>query len=1182
MSTLLDIKSSVLRQVQRSQSFRRRADEAATSGVAGASSSLQEGGPETSVAREEGDDGDFFSRMKLILKKKETRQRLGRLEGVLHSSAPPPREPLGPGHAAESLMPTKKEMEMLFEEALYTVCYRSGVASPDHVASDDELFDYLQKVFGMSSSELEAALHRVKEAKPPAYSLKVTVVRAKNLLAKDANGFSDPYCMLGILIGQSPREQGEKKERKFSFRKRKEKVEKRNSARDVLPAKYIQVTEVKNSTLNPVWNEHFLFEIDDASNDQLHLDIWDHDDDVSVAEACKKLNEVIGFKGMGRYFKQIVKSARANGTAGASEDNADDFLGCLNIPIREIPVTGLDKWFKLEPRSSSSRVQGDCHLILKLITTQRDTSMSRRMSGFQVHGLLLSQLLMFEHGQDQPEAYSWKGELSGPAVTILSHHGTQTDLSALQLAMIHWQASSQHHQACSLDYCYLLELLGTIQEQWGEATAALPKEQEESLANSFISFVEHALLLLRQLRELFPVTNSNAISRLEFLLRCLSQIHSLQPFRMICPFQNELHVDIATALKKGTQDWYERLQRSRISLGKAGLDCLPGLIGLADAVYDDLQASHSVYGKLFVSSVHLSLHSIVKVDLFGITYRQLEKLVAEEVQAPVEELSAGLELGSAPGLFELYITLAEIQRLRAYLPTKDSSALALPGFHTQFLPAIHLWLQTLRDKTRQRLQRAVDVDKLEPVDATSKHSSSAADATLCFSQTQELWAQLAWPESAEALDLVTQLTEDICEAALYYPELVRRKVDSRPLAMGEAVSEPLCIALNNVEHIRKATGQVLRGLEWPEPGGGSPGGLPRALKNRLLAMDEDLQREARNMIAHLTAKMVGDIKKYVQHISLSPDSIQNEEAIAPLMKYLDDKLILLSDSLVKENLCRVLEALWDLLLQVILQTLGANRDVSAEFYRRFYYTLEALVDFFHAEGQGLPLESLRDGHYKTLEEELRLNKCSTNECIEQYYLDKLKQGGGTTLSQRSMEQNKYGRLSVRCYYEAAEQRLAVEVLHAADLIALDANGLSDPFVIVELCPHHVFPLARSQRTQVKTKTLHPVYDELFHFSVPAELCRHRAACVVFTVMDHDWLSTNDFAGEAVLALSNISGLSRPQVGSSVRSMQPTTLHLRRPKANVKSALRMLEGRMDREAQEFVKKLKEMEKSMGDD
>lgn len=41
-------------------------------------------------------------------------------------------------------------------------------------------------------------------------------------------------------------------------------------------------------------------------------------------------------------------------------------------------------------------------------------------------------------------------------------------------------------------------------------------------------------------------------------------------------------------------------------------------------------------------------------------------------------------------------------------------------------------------------------------------------------------------------------------------------------------------------------------------------------------------------------------------------------------------------------------------------------------------------------------------------------------------------------------------------------------------------GLSDPFVIVELGPPHLFPLVRSQRTQVKARTLHPVYDELFH------------------------------------------------------------------------------------------------------
>lgn len=110
------------------------------------------------------------------------------------------------------------------------------------------------------------------------------------------------------------------------------------------------------------------------------------------------------------------------------------------------------------------------------------------------------------------------------------------------------------------------------------------------------------------------------------------------------------------------------------------------------------------------------------------------------------------------------------------------------------------------------------------------------------------------------------------------------------------------------------------------------------------------------------------------------------------------------------------------------------------------------------------------------------------------------------MSQKTLKHTPYGRISVKCYYDPPEQRLTVEILHAADIIALDANGksknkcflidisfvehlvillsspsgLSDPFVIVELCPHHLFPAAKSQRTQVKLKTLHPVFDELFY------------------------------------------------------------------------------------------------------
>lgn len=86
-------------------------------------------------------------------------------------------------------------------------------------------------------------------------------------------------------------------------------------------------------------------------------------------------------------------------------------------------MVGYDTWFKLEPRSSTSKVQGECHLILKLFTNQvcgrghgppaagesmanavsflpqRDTTLSRKDSKVSIHRKLLTQILEYEHGQ---------------------------------------------------------------------------------------------------------------------------------------------------------------------------------------------------------------------------------------------------------------------------------------------------------------------------------------------------------------------------------------------------------------------------------------------------------------------------------------------------------------------------------------------------------------------------------------------------------------------------------------------------------------------------------------------------------------------------------------------------------------------------------------------------------------
>ncbi|XP_028311708.1 BAI1-associated protein 3 isoform X2 [Gouania willdenowi] len=942
MTTLLDLKSSVLRQVQRSQSLRSRREPPPT-----ASSPLPHC-PDPLPRRVSGESGEFFQRMNAILQKQENMTRAAQAECQRGAcTVPPPQEQMDQAFIPDRI--SRTELDLLYEEAVYTVVNRVGVPSAEHVKSDDELFAYLLKVFDIGEEEHDIILQKVQESKRASFSLRISVLKAKNLMAKDANGYSDPYCMLGILVGQGPRDPEEKKERKFSFRKRREKLEKRSSTKEVLPASCIQVTEVKPETLNPVWDEHFVFEIDDVHNDLLHLDIWDHDDDVSVAEACKKLNEVSGLRGMGRYFKQIAKSVRANGSASASsEENADDFLGCINIPLNEIPVGGYDTWFKLEPRSSTSKVQGECHLIMKLFTNQRDTTLSKKDTNISIHKKIFSQIVEYEHANVKREPYNWNGQVSPPAWTVLTHHAVQTDLSPLQQAIIRWQCYSSHHRNQRVCYSLLLRLLRTIDAEWDPP--AVRGDLERQLSDSFRLYTEHCLGLMKNMRQVFPCTSAAAITRYELMLRGVGYMQNMRAFKTVCPLRNELHLDITTAVKKGTAEWYESLVVRYKPEDGSLEDQLKKLVQVIDAVCADLHRAQNIYNALF--------NSAVKVDYFSISLRQLEKLVADDVNVAMERVSGTLEQESfrltqtmGETIFELFMSLKILKGFRDVLPLKDTKMLALTGYHNWFKSSIHKWLQIVHDRSCDRILQAVETDKLNALQS-AKHSSSAVEVTACFSQVREIWLQLAWPDSAGAFIFVTRLTDNFCSEAVCYSEMITRKIERNQQGQDhKSFTVQLCIALNNMEHVRIFLGHLPRDLDWQgveqamEESCGLEGKeqVYKALNGQLFNVDLDLQREVKRLITHLTDKMMPELRRYIQHISLSPDSINNEDAVCPLMKYLQDTMAILTERLVKENLARVLQSMWELLLRMILDAVSENRGVQVEFYNRFQYTVELFM-----------------------------------------------------------------------------------------------------------------------------------------------------------------------------------------------------------------------------------------------
>ncbi|CAH8655523.1 unnamed protein product [Schistosoma rodhaini] len=131
--------------------------------------------------------------------------------------------------------------------------------------------------------------------------LRVRVIRALDLMKKDIFGASDPYCKLCIYKTQ----------------------------RATLPLCSPVPTKTVKRSLNPIWNEEFIFRVNPSEN-RLVFELYDEN--------------------------RITR---------------DDFLGVVTVflPYLEIGTEGSDcrlmaKSFLLRPRSSRSRVRGNLHLYL--------------------------------------------------------------------------------------------------------------------------------------------------------------------------------------------------------------------------------------------------------------------------------------------------------------------------------------------------------------------------------------------------------------------------------------------------------------------------------------------------------------------------------------------------------------------------------------------------------------------------------------------------------------------------------------------------------------------------------------------------------------------------------------------------------------------------------------------------
>ncbi|ETN85837.1 C2 domain protein, partial [Necator americanus] len=109
----------------------------------------------------------------------------------------------------------------------------------------------------------------------------------------------------------------------------------------------------------------------------------------------------------------------------------------------------------------------------------------------------------------------------------------------------------------------------------------------------------------------------------------------------------------------------------------------------------------------------------------------------------------------------------------------------------------------------------------------------------------------------------------------------------------------------------------------------------------------------------------------------------------------------------------------------------------------------------------------------------------------------------------------YGEILARIDYDFSQNKLAVTILEAHGLPAMDRNGMSDPYVKICILPER----KQKYETKIIRNSLNPVYNETFLFSLPFNELQSKT--LMLTVYDYDRLSKDDKMGQLSIPLESI-------------------------------------------------------------
>lgn len=304
-----------------------------------------------------------------------------------------------------------------------------------------------------------------------------------------------------------------------------------------------------------------------------------------------------------------------------------------------------------------------------------------------------------------------------------------------------------------------------------------------------------------------------------------------------------------------------------------------------------------------------------------------------------DQLPEHEEVNMGTALFEVYLILKRFAGLSSAL-CPDVTDFKITAYHEWFTSGVAHWLDISLYKALKRIEKAIELDKLKPVDDTVKYSTSAVDALAIFYQIKIFWEQLNWPDVEGSYTFIAKIVDDICRCCVYYADTMSSKVEGlgnvQDVYDGNKfiVTQEWCLAINNIDYIRQSLPPFIKELKVDAiisklaefRSQAEAQRCEETLKNVVDNAVDTEENKIVELIQIVARKMCPPMRKFL--MEGAEILHQDSNSMDRLMMYLEESLQTLNEELNEVNFERILSAIWEELAIILRDLVQTNLDVS--------------------------------------------------------------------------------------------------------------------------------------------------------------------------------------------------------------------------------------------------------------